>query len=320
MMKYLIPTSTVKHLIKNILVKTRGFQVVFSDLSQGRKRYFPDGEIYMRLAPKWIKRLRGQRKRVIVLHSGAPRPNEGLVELELILQILKDNQIKPIEIFFTYFPYGMQDKVFEKGETNTAENLIEKLVNFYRVRKIYIIDPHFEGRKWVKKYPIESISAVPILINRAKKDFGENILFLSPDIGGRRRTGFKAMEKERISPYQIKMLAPKISFKGRIIGVIDDLIKTGGTLLKFSEIAKKAGAKKVIALITHGVIPSGVQKIKKKYSKLYLTNTIKHCSPRGGKTASEASVRNRRCLTRGSGRVTNVDITDLILKNILKYD
>ena len=74
--------------------------------------------------------LRG--KRVIVLHSGAPKPNEGLTELELILQILRDNQIKP-EVFFTYFPYGMQDKVFERGETNVAENLVEKLINYNKV-------------------------------------------------------------------------------------------------------------------------------------------------------------------------------------------
>lgn len=56
--------------------------------------------------------------------------------------------------------------------------------------------------------------------------------------------------------------------------MLDDMIKTGGTLLKFYQIAKESGAKRVIALITHGVIPSGVSKIKKKYSKLYLTNTV----------------------------------------------
>jgi len=288
MKTFIIPTSQVGYLVKRIKGKTKDLEVISPDLSRDKKRYFPDGEVYMRILN--TDKLRD--KRVIVLYSGAPRPNEGLMELELILQILRDNNVKP-EVFFTYFPYGMQDKVFDKGETNVAENLIEKLINYYKVKKIYVIDPHFGGRKWIKKYPIISISAVPLLVEKAKKDFGKNILFFSPDIGGKRRTGFKAMEKKRLSSFEVKMFPSRVNFKGKIIGVIDDMIKTGGTLLKFYEIAEKLEAKKIIALVTHGVMPVGISKIKKKYSKLYLTNTIKQ-------------------------KEANIDIIDLILKTISK--
>ncbi|PIX88643.1 MAG: hypothetical protein COZ30_00315 [Candidatus Nealsonbacteria bacterium CG_4_10_14_3_um_filter_36_16] len=288
MKTFIIPTSQVRYLVKRIREKTKDLEVISPDLSRDKKRYFPDGEVYMRILN--TDKLRD--KRVIVLYSGAPRPNEGLMELELILQILRDNNVKP-EVFFTYFPYGMQDKVFDKGETNVAENLIEKLINYYKVKKIYVIDPHFGGRKWIKKYPIISISAVPLLVEKAKKDFGKNILFFSPDIGGKRRTGFKAMEKKRLSSFEVKMFPSRVNFKGKIIGVIDDMIKTGGTLLKFYEIAEKLEAKKIIALVTHGVMPVGISKIKKKYSKLYLTNTIKQ-------------------------KEANIDIIDLILKTISK--
>ncbi|MBZ9578583.1 ribose-phosphate diphosphokinase [Patescibacteria group bacterium] len=290
MRTFIIPTSQAEHLGKKISAKTKVFKVIFPELNKDRKRYFPDGEIYMRILN--VNRLRG--KRVIILHSGAPKPNEGLTELELILQILRDNNVKP-GIFFSYFPYGMQDKVFEKGETNVAENLIEKLINYYKVKKIYSVDAHFWGRKWVKKYPIINISAASILIEEVKKDFGENILFLSPDFGERRRIKISGMKKERIDSYRVKIISPKINLKGKVIGVVDDMIKTGGTLLKFYEIAKKSGAKKVIALITHGVLPIGISKIKKKYSKLYLTNTINQ-------------------------KESNIDITDLILNTLQKYD
>ena len=288
MKTFIIPTSQVGYLVKRMKGKTKDLEVISPDLSRDRKRYFPDGEVYMRI----LNADKLGDKRVIVSHSGAPRPNEGLMELELILQILRDNNVKP-EVFFTYFPYGMQDKVFDKGETNVAENLIEKLINYYKVKKIYVIDPHFGGRKWIKKYPIISISAVPLLIEKAKNDFGKNILFFSPDIGGKRRTGFKAMEKKRLSSFEVKMFPLRANFKGKIIGVIDDMIKTGGTLLKFYEIAKKLEAKKIIALVTHGVMPVGISKIKKRYSKLYLTNTIKQ-------------------------KEANIDIIDLILKTISK--
>jgi len=286
---YLIPTTTTKHLVKNLSATEKNLKIVFPDLSRDGKRLFPDGEIYVKI----LKTRRLKNKRVIVLHSGAPKPNEGLMELELILQILRDNKIEP-EVFFAYFPYGMQDKVFEKVETNVAENLIEKLINYYKVRKIYTIDPHFGGRKWAKKYPIISISAVPILIEKVQKEFDRNILFLSPDIGGKRRTKIPGFKKKRLNSFDVKIFSPSSNLKGKIVGVVDDMIKTGGTLLKFYKIAKKAGAKKIIALITHGVMPDSISKIKRRYLKLYLTNTIKR-------------------------KDSNVDITDLISKNILKH-
>jgi len=284
---FIIPTSTAEHLVKRVKSKGKNFKVIFPEKSRDGKRYFPDGEIYIKIS----KANRLKDKKVVVLHSGAPKPNEGLIELELILQILKENNIKP-EVFFSYFPYGMQDKVFKKGEANVAENLIEKLVKYYKVNKIYIIDPHFGGREWAKRYPIKNLSAVPYLVKRAWEDFDENVLFLSPDKGGKRRTGLSGAKKERLSSFKVRFLSPKINFKGRIIGVVDDLIETGGTLLKFYEFAKKSGAKKVIALITHGVLPVGISKIKKKYSKLYLTNTMEQ-------------------------KEANVDVTDLILKTIV---
>lgn len=286
MKTYLILTSQTKHLAKSVLKKTGDFKIVPLDLNRDKKRLFPDGEIYMKI--QRAKKLKG--KKVVVLHSGAPKPNEGLVELELILQILRDNDVKS-EVFFTYCPYAMQGKVFEKGETNVAENLIEKLVNFYGVKKIYIIDAHFFPRKWIKKYPLVNISAVPILIEKAGKDFSKNILFFSPDIGGVKRTKISGFRKKRLDSFRVEMFSPKLNLKGKIVAAVDDMIKTGGTLLKFYEITKKAGAKKVLALVTHGVIPPGVSKIKKKYSKLYLTNTVKQ-------------------------NESNVDITNLILENI----
>lgn len=284
---FIIPTSKTEFLARRIKKKTKSIKIISPDLSKDKKRVFPDKEIYMKISR--TKKLKN--KKVIVLHSGSPEPNRGLVELELILQILKDNNIKP-EVFFTYFPYSMQDKVFGKGETNVAENLVEKLVEYYKVNKIYIIDPHFGKREWIKKYPIVSLSAVPCLVKKAWQDFDENVLFLSLDKGGKRRTGLSGVKKERLSSFKVNFLSPKISFKGKTVGVVDDLIETGGTLLKFYDFAKKSGAKKVVALITHGVLPIGVSKIKKKYSKLYLTNTIER-------------------------KETNVDVADLILKNIV---
>lgn len=286
-MTFVIPTSQAKYLAKKISAKSGNLKVIWPEMNRDKKRHFPDGEIYASInqAPRL------KNKRIVVLHAGSPHPNEGLVELELILQILRDNKVRP-EVFFTYFPYAMQDKVFKKGETNVAENLTEKLISFYGVRKIFIIDPHFKGRNWVKRYPVVTLSAVPLLIRRAENDWGKDILLLSPDKGGKRRTKISGFRKKRLNSFNVNMVSTGQNLKNKIVAVVDDMIKTGGTLLKFCDIAKSAGAKSIIALITHGVMPRGILKIKRNYSKLYLANTI-------------------------GRKESNIDVTDLIIENIL---
>jgi ribose-phosphate pyrophosphokinase len=286
MRTFILFTSLAKHLAKNVLKRSKDFEVVFPELNRDGKRYFPDGEVYMKI----VKAAKLRNKRVVVLHAGSPNPNEGLVELELILQILRDNGIKP-EVFFTYFPYAMQDRVFEKGETNVAENIIEKLVNYYKAKKIYIVDAHFEGRTWVKRYPIHNLSVVPLLVTQAKRDFGDDILFISPDKGGKRRTKISGFQKKRLNSFNVEITPSNAKLNRKIVAVVDDMIKTGGTLLKCAEIAQKSGARKILALITHGVMHTGIVKVKKAYSKLYLTNTV-----------------NRR--------EAHIDITDIIIQNL----
>lgn len=295
---FIIPTLQAHHLAKKLRSSSRPegaaeLKVLFPDFNKDHSRYFPDGEIYARIAQ--AKKLKGQR--TIVLHAGAPRPNEGLIELELILQILKDSNAHPIEIFFTYFPYGMQDSVFEKGETNVAENLVEKLTSYYGVKKIYIVDAHFAGRQWVKKYPLTLLSALPLIKKQTETDLGADIVYISADKGGKRRTGIKGVSKKRENSHTTTiegMDKLKGFVKNRTVAVVDDLIETGGTLEKLYNECKKNGAKEVTTLITHGVLKRGIKRIAKTYPKIYLTNTIKR---------SEA----------------NVDITPLILDICLSH-
>ena len=268
---FLIPTVQAQHLADKLQLKN--ISVISPALNKDGLRYFPDGELYVKIPS--ANRLKG--KRVVVLHSGAPHPNEGLIELELILQAVKEVKASPIDVFFAYFPYGMQDKAFAKGETNVAENLVEKLLTYYGVRKIYIIDAHFTGKEWAAKYPLSHVSAVPYLMEKASKDLGENVLFLSPDKGGMRRTQIKGVQKKRQSSYDVTVKSSATmqrTIQNRCVAVVDDLIETGGTLDRFYDECQAAGAKEVVALITHGVLPAGISRIKKKYRKIYLTNTI----------------------------------------------
>lgn len=255
-----------------------GLPVIFPDKNREGKRCFPDGEVYSRISV--IDDLQG---RTVVLHSGAPDPNAGLTELRMDLKILKKAGIKP-EVFFTYFPYGKQDQEFVEGETNAAKNLIEELVNYYQVRRIYIIDAHFSKRRWLsekkwfwfRKYPVINISVVDLLMEAALRDYPD-LIFLTPDTGGQKRTGLGGTRKKRFNSYTVEIKSDeqfKAAVKGKRIGVIDDLLETGGTLAGFSKECLKYGALEAVALITHIVLPEGLKKIQGEYSKIYFTNTI----------------------------------------------
>lgn len=289
---FIVPTSSAEHIGRNLELK-QGIEVLFTAKNGEGKRIFPDGEIYVRI-PMASELKNGSR--VIVLHSGAPDPNGGLMELESVLQILNDAKVPSIELFFTYFPYGRQDAAFKNGETNAAENLVKKLTKYYGVGKIYAIDAHFSNKEWVKKYPIINISAFDLLDKAALKDFPD-FVSLVPDIGAQRRTGLNGTTKKRKDSYTTEIRGNgsfevwNIMISGRVVAVFDDIIATGGTLENFYDTCVKFGAKDAIVMITHGVLPSGIKRIKGKYSRLYLTNTI---------CRSES----------------NVDITDIVFETI----
>ena len=104
-----------------------------------------------------------------------------------------------------------------------------------------------------------------------------DLIFLTPDLGGQKRTGLRGIQKTRLDSYTIKIQSDeefKTVVKGKRIGVIDDLLETGGTLARFAEECINCGAREMVALITHVVLPEGRKKIRAKYSKLYFTNTI----------------------------------------------
>ncbi|MFH1401860.1 MAG: hypothetical protein ABIG40_02770 [Parcubacteria group bacterium] len=283
----IICTDPAEHIGKKLAAEY-GFSVIFPQKNRENKRLFPDGEVYTKI-PEIID-LQGE---IVVLHSGAPDPNEGLVELEQILARLKNLRKKltlklwkfkvslrilkfrPV-VFFLYFPYGKQDRVFVPGEINSAEELIKKLVKYYGVKHIYFIDVHFSERSWLKKYPITNISAIDLLTQAALREY-QDLLFLTTDMGGQKRTGLKGTLKRRLDSFTTEIQSTEDfqqSVRGKVIGAVDDLIETGGTMVNFYQECKKAGAREAVALLTHGVMESGIKRIAGTYAKLYLTNTI----------------------------------------------
>lgn len=273
----LIPTLNAEHLAKLIANRLSNSslnnqaEVVYLLGNKEGQRIFPDEEVYVRL-PEWINDFEG---RVVVLHSGMPDPNQGLVELQMVLSILSKSKAK-VEVFFAYFSYGMQDHASYDGETNMARDLIAMFVNHYDVIKIYALDAHFSNQAWTSGYPIVQVSAIPILYSAARRDYPD-VIFMAPDAGSRRRTSLSGTSKSRHNSFDVSITWDeefRSKVEGRVVAAVDDLIETGGTLGKFSDACKECGAKETIAVSTHGVLVQGINRVKTFFGHLYLTNSI----------------------------------------------
>jgi ribose-phosphate pyrophosphokinase len=282
----IILNSTSEYLFNSL--NKKGQSIFTLSKNKDKKYSFPDGEAYIRVSN--LNKIQG---RTIIIHSGAPNSSKGLVELEMLLSILKTKKIKPLEIFFTYFPYGQQDKIFLPGELNMAKDILDKLVNCYKVSKIYLIDPHFSYREWLKKYPIKIISAFKLFRDIILKQYPD-IFFISADYGQSKRSGITGAKKKRLDSFRVKFILSnklKKKIKGHDVCIIDDLVETGGTLSKLALECHKVGAKKIIIFVSHSVLTRGVKKAKEASNKFYTTNSIKR----------------RKFL---------ININDLIIKNI----
>ena len=266
----LILTTSAQH-FRAYFEDRKEFRLVPLGKNKDGKNVFPDREVFVNL-PDLPK-----DGRFVILHSGAPNPNDGLAELEMILSILKREGQKDVEVFFSYFPYSMQDKLHGAGETIAAEDVLTKLISYYGVKKVYAIDPHFHGASWLKSLPFESVSAHETLLAAVRKDYPDAV-FVAPDMGHTKRTkGLKGVQKTRVDSYTVHLAEDEALFgslKNKVVAVVDDLVETGGTMVRFQEECKKYGPKEMVAVVTHGLLPEGVKRLQKNYSKLFLSNSI----------------------------------------------
>lgn len=283
-MTVVIPTLSARHLARKM--RKHGVKVLYSGKNKDGERYFPDGELYTRIPLDRI----GLKDEVVLLYSGQPEPDKNWRELFAITYALEDDGITP-NIVCSYLDCGRQDKNFERGEPNMAKHMIEDLSSHFK--SISVVDYHPSG-KWVEDYGVGRLSMVSLLKDSAEKKYRIE-RYVSPDKGGEKRTGIKGANKERLNSKKVVMdISPEMlrEVKGENVGVVDDIISGGGTMCSAYEKLKSAGADKVIALATHGVMESGVKRVKDTFDDLFLSNTIKT-------------------------KYSNVDVTELIVKNIV---
>ncbi len=245
---------------------------------------FPNAETYLRVLDK--------PENCFLVQT--TKTDSDIVELILALDAFNDYGVKT-NLIITYFGYSKQDKRFEEGEAISAKALAKVFAE--RARKVFLIDSHIfrgEGEFGFFGLRMENVSAVPFLAEHAK-EFVSNPIILAPDlkasllaekfqkiIGGET----SAFKKERAASMDvgenydapISSVSGEINCTGRDVLIVDDMIVTGGTIVRAIEKLKTQKPNKIIVTAVHGAFIEGaLEKILAAGAdKVFTTDTIKN--------------------------------------------
>ena len=264
----IIPGLTSSKLALN-LAKELGISCAQVDIKR-----FPDQEGYVRIETDL------DNEQVILVQN--TYPDERVVELFLLQDAICEYDIKELVTVIPYYGYARQDKKFNTGESISARALakhIELLSD-----KVVLIDIHAKTiLDWFTK-PVVEITGM-YEIGEFLKKYSPDII-MAPDKGAIGRastvaevleTDFDYLEKTRLDGHTVTMKVKTLDVNGRSVAIIDDIIATGGTIIKATNELKEQGASSVIAACTHGLYTAGaITKLKENCDKLISTDTLEN--------------------------------------------
>ncbi|MEM3065459.1 MAG: ribose-phosphate diphosphokinase [Candidatus Nitrosotenuis sp.] len=242
-------------------------------------RVFPDGEGKITISAK------PANGKIVVVSSTHPPVDSNLMQTLSLVSKAREFS-KHVICVVPYMGYARQDREFLPGEVVTL-SVIAKLIQAAGASKVVVVDIHSKLGLKHFRIPITNVSAVRELARYFKKMRLKNPLVVSPDAGGAGRakefadlfgTSFIALQKQRdrrTGKVEIKT-ADLDQVKGRDLILVDDMISTGGSIIKATEFLKKQKCGRVFVACTHALlIGCAEKKIRNAgVSKIVSANTI----------------------------------------------
>lgn len=240
---------------------------------------YADGEVGVRIEES----VRGED--CFVVQPTCTPVNENLMELLVITDALRRASTDRITAVLPYFGYARQDRKMKPREPISAK-LVANLLTAAGCHRILTIDLH-AGQIWgFFDIPLDHLPARMILAEHFRRQGLENIVIVSPDVGGvPRAREFAAqvgapiaiIDKRRDRPNQVKEVVHVIGkvYKKTAI-IVDDIVDTAGTLTIGAQALVKRGVTDVYACVTHAILSGpAVQRIQgSPIKELVVTNTI----------------------------------------------
>jgi ribose-phosphate pyrophosphokinase len=241
---------------------------------------FSDGEVNVEL----IENVRGRD--VYIVQPTCPPVNDNLMELLVMADACKRASAKTITAVVPYFGYSRQDRRPRATRSAISAKLVADMMTTAGITRLLTVDLHADQIQGFFDIPVDNVYASPVLLGDAWKRGYQNMIVVSPDVGGvvRARALAKRLDdielaiidKRRPRPNEAKVMNIIGEVAGKTCVLIDDMVDTAGTLCLAAQALKDEGATQVVAYITHPILSGGaLEKISKSaLDELVVTNTI----------------------------------------------
>lgn len=225
------------------------------NLGEGEVKRFRDGEITVRIGES----VRGAD--IFVIQPTCAPANEHLMELLVMIDAMKRASAKRITAVVPYYGYARQDRKARPRDPITAK-LVANLITTAGADRILTIDLHAGAIQGFFDIPVDHMTAVPLLAEHYAARGTEDLVVVSPDMGGvtrarelagRLHVPLAIIDKRRPQPNVAEIMNIIGDIKGKTCIMVDDIIDTAGTISLGAQALLDHGAKQVYACCTHPV-------------------------------------------------------------------
>jgi len=240
---------------------------------------FSDGEV----AVEVNENVRG--KDVFVLQSTCTPTNDNLMELLIMVDALRRASAGRITAAIPYFGYARQDRRPSAARVAISAKVVANMLAAVGVDRLLTMDLHADQIQGFFNVPVDNVYAAPVLLGDVWKHNYENVIVVSPDVGGvvraralakRLESDLAIIDKRRPRPNVSEVMNIIGEVDGRACVIMDDIVDTANTLCRAAEALKEQGATRVLAYCTHAVLSgNAVQRIDESaLDEVVVTDTI----------------------------------------------
>ena len=267
-------TGNANPVLADQIAKHIGVPLGYASISK-----FSDGEISVELN----ENVRG--KDVFIIQPTCAPTNDSIMELVLMADALHRASANRITAVIPYFGYARQDRRVRSARVAISAKGVADMRSAVGVNRVLTVDLHAEQIQGFFSIPVDNVYGSPVLTDDIERQRYQNLIVVSPDVGGvvRARAVAKQLnvelaiiDKRRPSANEAQVMHIIGDVKGRCCLIVDDMVDTAGTLCKAADALKNDGAKQVLAYCTHPVLSGmAIENIdKSSLDTLVVTDTI----------------------------------------------
>jgi len=240
---------------------------------------FSDGEVMVEI----LENVRGRE--VFVLQPTCAPTNDNLMEIMVMVDALRRASAGTITAAIPYFGYARQDRRPRSARVAITAKVVANMLQAVGVNRVLTMDLHADQIQGFFDIPVDNIYASPVLLEDIASRKYEDLVVVSPDIGGVVRaralakqleTDLAIIDKRRPRANVSEVMNIIGDIQGRTCLIMDDMVDTAGTLTKAAAALKERGAKAVYAYCTHPVLSGeAIPRITaSEIDELVVTDTI----------------------------------------------